>query len=114
MEGQAIVIPPLQTIQFQMASLCEEWDIPYLDVSTVKTGERIDILLDELQHKVILCSIEAISNSSIQDQLQSLNVAYIAIDECQVKQACTRFEFFSYFECWAILGFYYLLHEIFR
>ena len=84
MKGCAIVIPPLQTIQLQMAAICDTWRIPYVDLSNIHTSEQISSVLEELQPKVILCSIESISNPAIQDQINNLDVAYIAIDECQV------------------------------
>ena len=82
--GQAIIIPPLQTIQMQMASTCEEWNIPYLNLAEVRSPSEIPEKLSELAPKVNLCSIEAISDPAIQSQLQSLEVGYIAVDESQV------------------------------
>ena len=82
--GLAIVIPPLQTIQMQMASICEGWGIPYLNLSDITSPSEICLQLAEIDPKIILCSIEAISDHVIQTELQSLDVSYIAIDECQV------------------------------
>ena len=82
--GQAIVIPPLQTIQMQMATTCENWDIPYLNLSDIQNPAEIGHKIAELEPKIILSSIEDISNDAIQSQLQTLTVSYIAIDECQV------------------------------
>ena len=71
-----------------MATTCENWDIPYLDLSTIKCPGDIGVKLQELEPKIILSSIEDISNPSVQAQLQSLNISYITIDECQVLQLC--------------------------
>ena len=67
-----------------MASTCENWDIPYLNLSTIKNPGDISDKLQELEPKIILSSIEDISSSAVQAQLQTLNISYIAIDECQV------------------------------
>ena len=82
--GKAIVIPPLQTIQLQMSSICEDWEIPYLNISEVRNPAEITTKLQELQPKVIIASIEDIANSSVQSQLQALKISYVALDECQV------------------------------
>ena len=81
--GQAIVIPPLQTIQMQMAATCESWEIPYLNLSDINPSTIAEKVATE-QPKVLLSSIEDISNCSVQAQLQCLRVAYVAVDECQV------------------------------
>ena len=82
--GQAIVISPLLTIQMQMKNVCEGCQIPYLDLSSIAGPSEIAAKLEELDPKIILCSIEDISDNSIQAQLQYLDVSYIAVDECQV------------------------------
>ena len=82
--GLAIVIPPLLTIQVQMASTCEQWSIPYLNLAEVHAPSDIPQRLSEVAPKVVLCSIEAISDPAVQSQLQSVNVEYIAVDESQV------------------------------
>ena len=68
----------------QMANICESWSIPHLNLSDIISPTEITAKLQEIDPKVILCSIEAISDHTIQSELQSLNVSYIAIDECQV------------------------------
>ena len=70
----------------QMASICEEWNIPYLNLADVRSPSEIPERLSELAPKVILCSIEAISDPAIQSHLQSLEVEYIAVDESQVSE----------------------------
>ena len=82
--GQAIIIPPLQTIQIQMATTCQEWGIPYLNLSEVQDPAEIPEKLAQINPRVILSSIESISDPNVQRFLQSLEVAYIAVDECQV------------------------------
>ena len=78
------MIPPLQTIQIQMAITCQEWSIPYLNLSEVQAPAEIPEKLDEINPKIILSSIESISDPSVQSFLHSLEVAYVAVDECQV------------------------------
>ena len=67
-----------------MAGICEDWDIPYLNLSEITKPVEIAAKLEEKDPKIILSSIEDISNCAVQDQLQSLKVSYIAVDECQV------------------------------
>ena len=67
-----------------MAATCEDWDIPYLNLSDITKPAEIAAKLEEMNPKIILCSIEDISNSAIQAELQSLKVSYVAVDECQV------------------------------
>ena len=67
-----------------MTVVCQRWDIPYLNISDVINPVEIASKLEETDPKIILCSIEDISNPAIQAQLQTLEVSYIALDECQV------------------------------
>ena len=78
------MIPPLITIQMQMAKICENWDIPYLDLSDIHNPSEIQPKMEELDPKIILTSIEDISNPLIQSQLQTADVSYVTIDEAQV------------------------------
>ena len=78
-----------------MASICEEWNIPYLNLADVRSPSEISGKLSELAPKVILCSIEAISDPAIQSQLQSLEVGYIAVDESQVSKVQHHTWYFS-------------------
>ena len=82
--GQALIIPPLVTIQMQMALVCENWKIPYINLADIRKPDDITQQIEEVQPKIILCSIENISDEAIQRKLQRLNVAYVAVDECQV------------------------------
>ena len=68
----------------QMTIVCQRWDIPYLNISDILNPSEIASKLEEADPKIILCSIEDISDPAIQAQLQTLNVSYIALDECQV------------------------------
>ena len=78
------MIPPLTTIQMQMATICSTWNIPFLNLSDVAHPEEIPTKLTLLDPKIILASIEDISNEAIQSKLHMLDIAYVAIDECQV------------------------------
>ena len=82
--GQAIIIPPLQTIQLQMSLVCKKWGIPYINLADARNPDEITKMIEELNPKVILCSIEDVSDEAIQRRLQRLDVAYVAVDECQV------------------------------
>ena len=67
-----------------MASLCTTWNIPFLNLSEVGNPEDLSEMLKKSLPKIILSSIEDISREEIQSQLQLLDIAYVAIDECQV------------------------------
>ena len=82
--GQAIIIPPLQTIQMQMSLVCKKWGISHLNLADMKNLDEISNKIDELNPKIILCSIEDVSDEATQRRLQKLDVAYVAVDECQV------------------------------
>ena len=82
--GTALVIPPLQTIQIQMETICTNWGIPFVNISGITNPEDIPEILNQSNPKVILSSIEDISREEIQTHLQLLKIAYVAIDECQV------------------------------
>ena len=71
----------------QMVAICETWEIPHLNISGVTNPGEIAARLVDTDPKIILCSIEDISDPSIQAQLQSLNVSYVALDEAQVLRA---------------------------
>ena len=68
-----------------MASICDSWNIPYIDLSKIHPPEEISAAIDAVQPKIILSSIECISSPAIQDQINALDVAYVAVDECQVQ-----------------------------
>ena len=80
MEGVALVVPPLVTIQQQMAKVCEAWKIPYINLSSHNANQNIT------EPRVILASIEDLANVTLQKYLLSVkNIAYVAVDECQVR-----------------------------
>ena len=68
----------------QMAQVCTAWKIPFLNLSDAKDPDDIPKMLEELNPRIILSSIEDISSAAIQSKLQLLDVQYVAIDECQV------------------------------
>ena len=80
----AIVIPPLQTIQIQMENICSAWNIPFLNLSDVSNPDDIPDKLTELKPKILLSSIEDMNKEDVQAKLLMLDIAYVAIDECQV------------------------------
>ena len=81
MDDQAIVIPPLVTNQMQMANICEAWKIPYINLADNQNLERLS---GEQKPKIILASIEDVADAATQRKLINLDVAYVAVDECQV------------------------------
>ena len=68
----------------QMSQVCEKWGIPHLNLADTRNPEEIDRKIEELKPKVILCSIEDVSEEATQRRLQKLDVSYVAVDECQV------------------------------
>jgi len=82
-EGQALVIPPLLTIQYQLEDQCKKIGVPYLNLSTVKkTNIRSEIAATGA--KIVIASIENIADVEVQKQLACCKFRYIAIDEAQV------------------------------
>ena len=82
-----------------MASICQAWDIPYLNLADIHHPTEIQSKLSDLEPKIILTSIEDISNPAIQSELQTLDICYIAVDEAQVSWnkptlGCTEKYFF--------------------
>ena len=77
------MIPPLLSIEHQMESICEEWKIPYCNISTIEPKEIMPSLKTN-DVKILLASIECISDVTVQKAIQDLKVNYIAVDECQV------------------------------
>ena len=86
MEGVALIIPPLVTIQQQMAKVCEAWKIPHINLSNALQTKDIHSSQDSIEPKVILASIEDLTNVTLQRYLLTLNnISYVAVDECQVR-----------------------------
>ena len=67
-----------------MSLVCERWGIPYLNLVDTRSPGEIKQKIEELEPKIILCSIEDVSEEATQKILQTLDVAYVAVDECQV------------------------------
>ena len=78
-----MVIPPLQTIESQMCKICEDWGITYINVSVVDVNTIRDRLINE-NPRIIVASVEKISDPCVQCQLRDLKLNYIAVDEAQV------------------------------
>ena len=68
-----------------MSQICTNWKIPYLNISEISNLEELPFKIEEIKPKVLLASIEDINREDVQDKLQLLNIAYVSIDECQVK-----------------------------
>ena len=67
-----------------MEKICTDWNIPFLNLSSVSRADQIPEMLKQTSPKVILSSVEDISREEIQSELQLLDIAYVAIDESQV------------------------------
>ena len=57
----------------------------YLHLADIRDSESIAGIIQQKKPKVILSSIEDVNNPQIQKQLQELKVAYVAVDEAQVR-----------------------------
>ena len=77
------MIPPLLAIEYQMETICKKWMVPFCNISGLSAAEIIPSLISS-QAKVVLSSIETISDLNVQKAILNLKVNYIAIDECQV------------------------------
>ena len=60
-----------------------------MHLADITAYENLAGMIAQLNPKVILCSIEDINDPQIQKQLQELTVAYVAIDEAQVRYLIT-------------------------
>ena len=78
-----MVIPPLQTIETQMCQVCDKWGIKYLNISSINES-LIKETLSADKPKIVLSSIEKISNPQVQKQLSNLELVYISVNEAQV------------------------------
>ena len=67
-----------------MAEVCKSWRIPFINLADIKNPDDITKLISEVNPKIIICSIEDVSDPAIQKRLQKLKVAYVAVDEAQV------------------------------
>ena len=77
------MIPPLQTIESQMCSVCKLWGINFLNLSSVSEVLIGETILAQ-KPQILISSIEKISNPDVQKQLSSLSLEYISVDEAQV------------------------------
>ena len=82
-EGVAIVIPPLISIENQLERVCAEWNIPYLNISSLSKDEIMTSVASS-EVKIVIASIEQISDVAVQKAIRNLKVNYISVDECQV------------------------------
>ena len=83
LDGVGIVIPPLISIEYQMEQVCQSWKIPYLNISGIPATEIMSSL-KSASAKIMIASIESISDVAVQKAIQNLSVNYVAVDECQV------------------------------
>ena len=93
--GVALVIPPLITIEKQMVDVCKSWKISFLDLSAFSNPEDIDAMIQCTDPKIIIASVEKISDSKVQKALLNLKLDYVAIDEAQVNVYTWRFHYLS-------------------
>ena len=77
------MIPPLVTIEHQMCLVCEAWGIKYLNLSALDESSICD-QITETKPRIIISSIEKISDQSVQKQLFNVSLEYISLDEAQV------------------------------
>ena len=61
-----------------MAKICDDWNIPYINLSEISKKEDISTIVEEAKPKIILSSIEDISDPIVQNSLQ-LVLNYICI-----------------------------------
>ena len=92
LDGVGIVIPPLISIEHQMESICREWNIPCCNASNIGVTEILSSIKAN-RAKLLIASIELISDVTVQKAIQNLKVNYISVDECQV---CTTPQLRSY------------------
>ena len=56
--GQAIIIPPLQTIQLQMSLVCKKWGIPYINLADARNPDEITKKIEELNQKLFFVRLK--------------------------------------------------------
>ena len=81
--GLALVIPPLISIEAQLEDQCKAWNIPFLNLSSVSI-EDIKSKVVSSGARIVIASIEKISDVLVQKAIRDINVNYISVDECQV------------------------------
>ena len=82
-KGTALVIPPLLTIEKQMCDVCDDWQISYLNLSTLSPQDILSAI-ESISPQIIIASIEKISDLNVQKALLNVHLDYVAIDEAQV------------------------------
>ena len=82
--GTALVIPPLLTIEKQMCDICQEWQIAFVNLSSFSDPNEIQLEVETKKPRIILASIEKISDLRIQKGLVNVRLDYVSLDEAQV------------------------------
>ena len=82
--GTALVIPPLLTIEKQMCDICREWKIVFVNLSSFSDPYEIQMELEVKKPRIIIASVEKISDVKIQKGLMNVGLDYVALDEAQV------------------------------
>ena len=85
-EGTAMVIPPLITIEQQMSDICSSWQISFVNLSTISDPKDIQSELEMKSPRIIIASIEKISDLAVQKGLMNVRLEYVALDEAQVSK----------------------------
>ena len=63
--------------------MCNRWKIPALNLSSVSASDVMNMIASKAI-KIVIASIECVSDAAIQKAIRNLRVNYISIDECQV------------------------------
>ena len=74
--GLALVIPPLISIEAQLEDQCKAWNIPFLNLSSVSI-EDIKSKFVSSGARIVIASIEKISDVLVQKAIRDVNVNYI-------------------------------------
>ena len=83
----------------QMENICTDWNIPFLNLSSITRPADIPEILKQSSPKIILSSVEDISKAEVQSELQLVDITYVAIDESQVLR---QNGVGVWFGCWCI------------
>ena len=68
-----------------MCDVCEQWNIAYLNLSSLSDPKDIEVEIDVKKPRIIIASIEKISDALVQKALMNVKFEYISVDEAQVK-----------------------------
>ena len=66
-----------------MGHICEQWGIRFLNISMMDV-EDIAEQIKSVNPRILIASVEKISDSRFQKQIGGLDLKYIAFDEAQV------------------------------